>query len=207
MTLVASFVACSGGGSLPSGSVVNSPGGPTQSPPPLVNVKVTVTVPTRTKSRGINPNYVSVNTQSLVIQLASVNGTGVSGVNPTTIDTLAHSHGCTADRGGTVCTATTSGSPGTDVFAVTTYSGTNATGSVLSVGTVQAKISGGSGVQISNQLSLTLFGVIAGCDGLRVSPNTGKRGTPMKAAVTLDAYDASGAQIVGPSKFATPLPF
>ncbi|HYL28086.1 MAG TPA: hypothetical protein VEW74_09650 [Candidatus Nitrosotalea sp.] len=205
LILSLSLAACGGGGSLPNGSVVNSPGGPPPSPPPLVNVKVTVTVPPHTKGHAINPNYISVNTESLVIQLASVNGQGVSGVNPTTINTLARSHDCKSGSGGTVCTATTKGSPGDDVFAVTTYDGTNATGAVLSVGTVQAKISGGGGgVQVSNTLSLTLYGVIAGIT-LAIAPNQGKRGSATKGAVTLNAYDASGAQIVGPSKFATPM--
>lgn len=78
-------------------------------------------------------DYVSVNTQSLAIQLVSVNGGGVSGVNATIINTTAHARGCKVEAGGTVCTATTSGSPGQDVFAVTTYASTNATGSALSV--------------------------------------------------------------------------
>lgn len=191
--------ACSGGGSLPSGSVVNSPGGgPTQSPTKLVNVKVTVTIPPGNK---IRPNYVSVNTQSLVIQLESVNGGGVSGVKPTTMNTVVHARGCAAARGGLVCSATASGSPGHDVFSVTTYAGQNATGSVLSVGTVQAKIgAGGGGVPIGNALSLTLDGVIASLE-LEVSPSGGKRGDPIDAQVTLDAFDATGAQIVGPSDY------
>jgi hypothetical protein len=198
--------ACGGGGGLPNGSVVNSPGGgPTQSPTKLVNVKVTVTIPPRTKSHGVRPDYVSVNTQSLVIALSSVNGEGVSGVNPTTINTLPHSHGCKAQAGTTVCTATASGSPGDDVFAVTTYAGANATGAVFSAGTVEAKISGsGSGVQISNQLSLTLDGIIASLE-LSLSPNSAKRGDPTKVDVALTAFDATGAQIVGPSNFATPI--
>jgi hypothetical protein len=204
--IAATLVTACGGGGLPSGSVVNSPGsGPTQSPTKLVNVKVTVTIPPRSKQHGIRPNYISENTQSLVIGLSSVNGQGVSGVNPTTINTSPHSHGCKAGSEGTVCTATTSGSPGDDVFAVTTYAGANAAGAVLSSGTVEAKISGsGSGLQISNQLSLTLLGIIASLQ-LSLSPNGAKRGDPMKANVTLSAFDATGAQIVGPSNFAAPI--
>jgi hypothetical protein len=205
IALLPAFVlAACGGGGLPSGSVVNSPGGPTQSPPPLVKVRVTVTVPASGKSHEVRPDYVSVNTHSLVIQLASVNGQGVSGVNPTTIDTVAHAPGCKPGNGGLVCTATAFGSPGEDVFAVTTYAGTNSTGPVLSVGTVQAKISGGAGVQISNRLSLSLDSVIAGLK-VAISPNEGRRGKPMRAGVTLIEYDASGAQIVGPSDFVAPV--
>ena len=199
------IAACGGGGDLPAGSVVNSPGGgPTQSPTKLVNVKVTVTIPAP-KPRGVRPDYVSENTQSLVIALSSVNGQGVSGVNPTTINTLAHSSGCKTGPSGTICSATASGSPGDDVFGVTTYANTNATGAVLSFGTVEAKISGSnSGVNISNQLSLTLDGVIASLE-VTLSPNEAKRGAPAKSAVALSAFDATGAQIVGPSKFASPI--
>ena len=143
---------------MPSGSVVNYPGGGPSSPPTkLVDIKVTVTVPAR-GNQEIRPSYLSVNTKSLVIALSSVDGSGVTGVNPTTINTVAHARGCKEEAGQTVCTATASGSPGDDVFAVTTYAGTNATGAILSVGNVQAKIGSSSGVQISNKVSLTLDG-------------------------------------------------
>lgn len=206
MMIASLLAACSGGGGLPNGSVVNSPGGgPTQSPTKLVNVKVTVTIPAPTKQHRIRPDYVSPNTQSLVVTLSSVNGDGVTGVNPTTINTVPRSHGCKAGPDGTICTATASGSPGDDVFAVTTYAGTNATGAVLSVGTVSAKVSGNnSSVAISNQLSLTLDGVIASLK-LSLSPNEGRRGKAMRAGVALTAFDATGAQIVGASNFTTPI--
>jgi hypothetical protein len=209
-TLVAALTfalsACGSGGGLSSGPVVNSPGSGAPTPPPthFVNVKVTVTIPAAGKAR-IRPGYVSVNTQSLVIQLASVNGGGVTGVNPTIINTVAHARGCKSEAGETVCTASATGSPGEDVFGVTTYSGTDANGAVLSVGSVQQKIgSGGGGVQISNTLSLSLEGVIASLQ-LAVSPNGAKRGKPATANVTLSAFDATGAQIVGPSDYTTPV--
>jgi hypothetical protein len=199
------LTACGGGGNLPNGSVVNSPGGGDPPPTKLVNVKVTVSIPARERAHGIRPGYVSVNTKSLVIQLTSVDGGGVSGVNPTTIETAAKARGCKLESRQLVCSTTASGSPGNDVFAVTTYQGSNATGSVLSVGTVQAKIAaGGGGVQISNSLALSLGGVIASLK-VALSPSDGKRGTPTRSAVSLEAYDASGAQIVGPSDFAEPV--
>lgn len=199
------LAACGGGGGLPVGSVVNSGGGSGPPPTKLVDVKVVVTVPSGTKRNGPGPDYISVNTQSLVIQLTSANGGGVTGVNPTTINTVAKARGCKTESGATVCEATASGSPGTDVFSVTTYQGTNATGSLLSVGTVRAKIAGsGSGLQINNKVSLSLSGVVASLS-LSLSPKSGKRGTPSKSDVVLAAYDATGAQIVGPSHYLTPL--
>ena len=202
---VAALSACGGGGNLPNGPVVNSPGsGPTQSPTKLVNVSVSVSIPSKSQRR-VRPGYISVNTQSLVIELASVDGNGVTGVNPTTIDTVAGAHGCKESAGQLVCSATASGSPGSDVFSVTTYTGTNATGAVLSVGSVSAQIgSGGGSVPISNKLSLSIDGVIAALK-LSLSPDSGDRGKAETADVTLIALDASGAQIVGPSDFSAPI--
>lgn len=201
----ASFAGCGGGG-LPAGSVVNSPGsGPSSPPTQLVNVKVTVSIPARKTHTRIRSQYVSVNTQSLVIALASVNGNGVSGVNPSTIETGAHAKDC-SDTGSTrTCSHTATGSPGSDIFSVTTFSGANGTGSLLSVGTVQANIKGnGGGVRITNTVPLTLYGVIASLQ-LSVSPSSAKRGKPEKANVTLQAFDATGAQIVGASDYANPV--
>jgi hypothetical protein len=197
--------ACGGGGTFPYGSVVNSPGGgPTQPPTQLVDVHVVVTVPQRRQAPRLRPDYISVNTQSLVIELSSVNGNGVTGVNPTTINTIARAHGCQEQGKQLICSATASGSPGDDVFAVTTYAGTNATGAVLSVGPVSAEIGSNSRVQIDNKLSLALEGVIASLK-LSLSPNGAKRGKAVNSAATLLAFDATGAQIVGPSRFTTPI--
>src|SRR5580700_1711082 len=97
------LTACGGGGNLPNGSVVNSPGGGDPPPTKLVNVKVTVSIPARERAHGIRPGYVSVNTKSLVIQLTSVDGGGVSGVNPTTIETAAKARGCKLESRQLVC--------------------------------------------------------------------------------------------------------
>ncbi|HEY6327061.1 MAG TPA: hypothetical protein VIW73_11180, partial [Candidatus Cybelea sp.] len=201
---LAASAACGGGFGTPNGPVVNSPGGPTPPPLPLVNVHVRVTIPGSGHAERVRPDYVSPNTESLVIQLASVDGQGVSGVNATTIETRLHSRGCASQGSQTVCTGTALGSPGDDVFSVTTYAGANATGAVLSVGSVKAKIGSGDGNVQINSLTLTLYGVIASLR-LSLSPNAGKRGTPMTAAVSLTAFDASGAQIVGASHYLSPI--
>jgi hypothetical protein len=195
--------ACGGSPNTPNGSYVGSPGDPGDPPTRLVDVTVTVTVPSRT--HGAKPNYVSPNTESLAIQLASVNGKGVTGVNPTIVNTVPKAHDCKSGALGIICTATAEGSPGSDIFAATAYAGTGATGSVLSAGTVKATIgSGGGRLGISNHLSLTLDGVTAALK-LGLSPKNAKRGTRTTAAVTLDAYDASGAEIIGPSHYADPV--
>jgi hypothetical protein len=206
IAMLAATAACGGGFGTPNGPVVNSPGGPTPPPLPLVKVHVHVTIPGASggHSQRVRPGYVSPNTESLVIQLASVDGQGVSGVNATTIETRAKSPGCATQGGETVCTGTTLGSPGEDVFSVTTYAGVNATGAVLSVGTVQAKIASGDGSVQINNLTLTLDGVIASLH-LSLSPDAGKRGKPMTAEVPLTAFDATGAQIVGAGHYLSPI--
>lgn len=200
--LASAIVACGGGG-LPYGPVVNSPGSGGKPPTGLVPVEVTVVVPSRAHG-GVKPNYLSVNTKSLVIELASVNGSGVTGVNPTTINVASPAHDCKARDDQIVCSKTASGSPGVDTFAVTTYDVADANGAVLSVGTVEAKISSRSGIRISNRVPLTLSGIIAAVK-VSIAPNRAKRGEPQTSNVSLAAFDASGAQIVGPSDFSEPV--
>jgi len=202
IVFAAALCACGGSPNTPGGPIVNSGGGSGPPPTKLVSVKVKVDVPLR--KGGIQPGYVSPNTQSLVIQLVSVDGEGVTGVNATTIETFAGAHDCSQSGDESLCNGTADGSPGDDVLSVTTYAGRNATGSVLSVGTVKAKIGGNGTVQISNSLSLSLDGVIASLK-LSLDPKSGTRGHKANSAVTLDAYDASGALIVGPSPYEIPV--
>jgi hypothetical protein len=165
----------------------------------LVQVALTVTLPLRRE--GARANYLSKNTQSLAIELVSVNGNGVTGVNAVTLNTVPNARRCAESGANLVCKATILGSPGRDVFAVTTYGGVDGTGDVLSVGTAESNISGaGAGFGISNALSLSIDGVIASLK-LGVSPEGAKRGQRATAAISLDAFDATGAEIVGASKY------
>ena len=195
--LTAAPCGCGGGPGTPVGPVVNSPGGGDPKPPPsFVPVKLTVTVPA-----GGRPDYVSPNTHSIAIALVAVDGAGVSGAKTSVVDTVESGHDCTQRAGGLVCTAAISGLPGADVFAVTTYAGTAATGAVLSVGSVSAHVGGGGAVAV-NDLSLAIGGVIAALR-LKLSPRIVPRGKAATVAITLGAYDATGAQIVGPSPYAS----
>ncbi len=198
---VALATGCSGSPGTPNGSVVGSGGGPVPPPVTLVGVSVSVTVATGNAA----PNYVSPKTQSLTIDLASVNGSSVSGVNASTITTTPKAHGCKQQSQQLVCSGGTSGSPGTDVFSVTTYDGPNATGDVLSVGSVQASIgSGGGHVAISEQNSGQIAGIASKLK-LSLSEKAGKRGKPLSTPVTLRAYDAAGSLISGGAPYAFPI--
>jgi hypothetical protein len=199
--VIAFTTGCSGSPGTPSGSVVGYGGGPVPPPIPLVGVSVSVAVATGNAA----PNYVSSKTQSLTIDLASVNGGPVSGVNASTITTTSKTHGCKQQSQQLVCTGSTSGSPGTDVFSVTTYDGPNATGDVLSVGWVQASIaSGGGHVAISEQDSGQIAGIAAKLK-LSLSKKICKRGKPASTPVTLRAYDAAGSLISGGAAYAFPI--
>jgi hypothetical protein len=194
---------CGGSPNTPNGPYVGYPGDPGPPATKLVDVKVTITVPS--SGGKLRPNYLSYNTESVALQLVSVDGNGVRGVNPSVINTLPKSRDCKSQTQGTVCSATAKGSPGSDVFAVTSYAGTDATGAVLSVGTVTAKIAGNGGnIGISNRIPLALEGIIASIQ-LSLEPNKAKRGDRTTASVTLNAYDASGAEIVGPSDYLEPI--
>ncbi|MGA8535519.1 MAG: hypothetical protein WB615_15535, partial [Candidatus Tumulicola sp.] len=196
---------CGGSPNTPSGSYVGSPGGGDPPPTQLVGVRLTVSVPTGGGSHGMHPSYISANTQSVSVQLAAVDGTGVTGVNASVVNTTPKSPNCKVESGALVCTAKIAGSPGSDLFTVTTYAGMNAIGSVLSAGTAAAHIgSGGGGLPISNRMSIDIGGLIARLS-LSLSPDRVKRGNSADAAVSLNAFDASGAQIVGGSDYQTPV--
>ena len=199
------LTACGGGSNTPFGSVIGSPGSHAPPPTQLVGVSLTVSVAPQNGSHAMHRDYVSPNTQSVSVQLASVDGSGVTGVSATVVNTAPNSHNCKTRNGSTVCTAIISGSPGDDVFNVATYGGLNATGDVLSVGTASAQVAkGGGGLRIDNQLSIDIDGVVARLS-LSLSPNAAKRGKPANAGVTLRAFDASGAQIVGGSNYQFPI--
>jgi hypothetical protein len=200
-SVLAFATACSGTPGTPNGSVINSGGGSQPPPTQLVSVSVTVTVDTA----GAQPNYISSKTQSLTVGLASVNGNGVSGVSATTITTTPKAPGCKQQAQQLVCTTKTSGSPGADVFSVTTYDGPNATGDVLSVGTIQSAIGGGGGsLNISEQNSGQIDGIVNAMK-LSIDPKQGKRGKPLTIAVSLRAYDATGQLITGNAPYAFPI--
>jgi hypothetical protein len=150
-------------------------------------------------------DYLSLNTQSVSIGLASVNGTGVTGVGATIVNTNRKSPGCKLGSKTLVCSANLSASPGDDVFNVIAYQGTNATGDILAAGVVNKHIgSGGGGFGLSNTLSIDVGGVIAKL-ALSAKPSSVPRGKAAAITVGLDAFDASGAAIVGNSDFNEPI--
>ena len=187
----------------PDGSFVGSGGNPGGPPTRLVDVKVTVTVPSANARREIQLRF--SNTESLAIQLASVDGKGVTGVNPTIVNTLPKSRDCKAGAeryrlhgdgqrfarqrrfcGGGLCRhrATRRG-------ALCRH--------------------GRSDDRFGRRQRRNLKRPFAHARGrhrfAQAEPFAQERKARQRttATVTLDAYDASGAEIVGPSDYVDPI--
>ncbi|MBV8152968.1 MAG: hypothetical protein JOY98_00985 [Candidatus Eremiobacteraeota bacterium] len=200
------LAACGGTPNTPNGPTVGSPGGPNPPPTQLLGGQVTVVVPLRSTGRNARrPDYLSKNTESLSIGLASVNGNGVTGVGATVVDITRKSPGCKSSGTNLVCQATLSVAAGDDVFNVIAYEWPGATGDVLAAGTVEKQIpQGGGGFSVSDRLSIDVGGVIAKLS-MTAKPTSVTRGKPAAITVALGAFDASGAEIVGPSDFESPI--
>ena len=192
------LTACGGGGGgsspIPSTGGGSSPMQPAQSAPASMVIYIP---PPSKQNTHFRPNYISPGTQSMTVGLVS--GSTTSPL--VTINLTTSSPNCTVPTGGGLqCTATVQAPFGTDTFAVSTYSATNAGGSVLSTGQVQVTLTRG-GTEPTVQLDL---------DGVPVSVSLvlGTATLPVGYAgatsVIVQALDASGNLIIGPGLFATP---
>ncbi|HZZ65909.1 MAG TPA: hypothetical protein VFE17_10450 [Candidatus Baltobacteraceae bacterium] len=201
------LTACSGG-SLSTGGNVFAP--PTPAPGAKIqpaSVHLSVTIPAASNAgSGDGRKYISPNTKSISLLLVSVNGQAVTGQNAAIVQTYAGASNCSSGSGGSLtCTATIAGAVGSDVATVTLYSGPNATGSALAAGSMQFQVAAtGSSLAITNGTSISIGGVVANLS-VAVSPQSFALGHSASLSVTLTATDASGATIVGPAAFTTPV--
>lgn len=200
------LVACGGSPNTPNGSTVGSGGGPIPPPPSIVSAKVYILLPRERHSRArLAPSYLSPNTRSISIGLASVNGGPFSGARTTVVNTESGDPGCAPDGSAVKCTARIDAATGDDTFNVSTFEWRNATGAVLSAGSVSATIGPTSGgVRLNNTVALSVGGVIAKMS-LHAAQTSIARGRRTVVPVALNAFDPSGAQIVGASRFLTPI--
>ncbi len=205
LAAVYALAACGGSPNTPNGSVVGSGG---QQPPPsqLVTAGVNVHLPSNAAMReGSGPQFLSPHMQSLSISLASVNGAAAGGAQASIVDTYPRAKNCSQRGGALSCTGSVSAAAGSCLFNVTTYAGPNATGTVLSVGTLRAHIGAAGGtVTVSPSSSIAVQGVIAALS-LALSPSSLPRGSKATVSVDLTAYDGSGAPIAGASDYQTPI--
>ena len=200
LVALAAVVACGGGG---GGGQSNLPGAAKQS-----QAVFTVTVPsaTGTSSTQRAPKFVSPNTQSITIALTSATAatTTAAAAGSTTANLTPTSPNCTPAAGATplTCTIGLYAPAGNDTFTLTMYQGLNGSGNVLSTATVSAQISATQ----TTAVPVTLSGIIA---NVAVTVTNGNNLIPGGFATTLPvivtAKDASGAAIVGPGNYTTPI--
>lgn len=189
--------ACGGGG----GSAVVLPSGSPKigaSPSTIPTTTMTIVIPSL--SLPANRKYVSPATQSIGVSFATSSGAVALSQ---TFDVSGATPDCTVESQETVCVFALSLAPDTYVASVTTYSGPNGTGSVLSENQdVSVTIEAAK----QNNLTFTLFGVPSAIvitptsSGVTGSQNSGFQaaaGTMEPVSFTLAAVDSQGYTIVG----------
>jgi sugar lactone lactonase YvrE len=208
--LLAAILAGCGGGS--SRAVL--PGTSDTSSAPAASARTsasfTIAVPAKSvQTQSRNPQYISVNTESVIITLATVNGTAFTGPQAETAANLTSSNpSCSGSP--LTCAITVPAAAGTDVFTVSTYSAQQTSaapaipaGSVLSTGTVSVNVV--SGQANAPATALVLNGVVASVVATFPSDphisGTQSGGYAIVGsqpyALTVSPVDASGATIVG----------
>ncbi len=97
---------------------------------------------------------------------------------------------------GQTCATSIDAPVGADTFSVTLFSGQNATGSALGIGSTSQTIVMGK----SNQVAVTLDGVVNSVS-LTTTPSVLPAGTPATETVTINALDAAGDTIIAPGGY------
>ena len=146
--------------------------------------------------------YVSPHTGSVVITLVAVNGVALSAP----ASGVANVPGSCAPAGCTVTVTGVLAANGVDRFAVATWTGPSATGSIISNGIVDVPVptSATQSIGSSNTTTLSIGGYVASI-GLSITPSTYKQGKPSKGSLVASAKDATGATIIGNAQFANPI--
>lgn len=182
----AMIVGCGGGGqsTVPAGGPAPQKG--------MSSTTFQISIPTTsTSSVKRSPNYISAGTQSIAITVAV--GSATPGA-PTVANLTSSSPNCSSTPAALVCTVSVAAPIGSDTFGVSLYSGTNATGSVLSKATMTGTVTAST----ANTIPIVLNGVVA---NVQISVTDGNNLIPGGYATTLPvvvtAEDASGNIIVG----------
>jgi hypothetical protein len=190
------LAACGGGGG--GGSTAAAPVVVATSSAATTSATFSLTIPAAAigTATARAAQSVSPGTKSFVIALTSVNGVASS----TSIETDLTSPACAATSSGTTCTVQLVAPAGTDIFAVTLYAGTGATGAVLgSVTTPETVVANGS-----NRIALAVNGVIATLHLFLIASGS-VIGSAQTATAYVVALDATGAEILLPGAYTAPI--
>lgn len=145
-----------------------------------VSVQFQILIPASTAAQARKPAYVSAATKSASVSVSPGNTTTI--INCTT----------------TACSGSVLAPLGGDTFTVNLYDGSNATGNLLSTGTLTQTIV----IDQANSVSVTFNGVVASLS-VALSPRSVIVGTPATIAVTANALDADGNTIIGPGSYSS----
>jgi hypothetical protein len=197
LLLVASGIAACSGGGAGSSSAVQPFTAATTTPLSGLTGTLTLTIPRNTSSAQRAPRFVSPNSAFLRTTVKTVNGqpptTTQVPVNPTTTALSTGAGGnCTAVPAGETCTVTIPAPTGTVVYQFDLLDSANR---VLATNTVTFTIQPGSS---NPALTAQLDGVVA---SVTVTAPHLQPGTSFSGPITVQAFDASGAQIVGAAPF------
>jgi hypothetical protein len=198
---LALLAGCGGGGGsspAPQQPVTN----PTTTPVTSQSATVNILVPrSSTSSSARAPQFVSPNAATLTVTVLSVNGSAPTAAqvppsqNPVTAQLSTGTGGnCTAVTGGLSCSVTVPAPTGAVKYG---FQLKDSSSNLLAVNTVTFNVTTGN-----QTFSTQLNGVVKTVTVTAPSLNAGQ--TLSAAPVTVAAFDASGAQIVGSAAYANP---
>lgn len=184
------LTACGGG------AVSTVPGKPANGAgKPAGSVAFSITIPKSSPASGHRRvDYVSPNTQSIVLQQLDTTPQHNPVGNPLIVNVTANSNGCTNTPGGVTCTTTFPAPAGTFDFSVKTYDQQNGSGNLLSENTLaNYTIVAGQ----ANTVAVTLNGVLLSL----ILPSSISATLSAPQTVLFEPLDPSGATIVGPGTY------
>jgi hypothetical protein len=192
---------CGGGGSAPAPQQLPSQTVPTSSPRSSGSATLTLDVPRAPSSARRAPTYVSPNSAALVVTVKTVNGQAPSAtqvppaLNPQTFALSTAAGGnCTVSPSGETCTVTIPAPTGQVVYQ---FDLLDASSNKLATNTLTFTIAAGSTPQLQAQLG----GIVS---TVTVTTPALTAGTSFSGPITVQAFDASGALIVGSAPYANP---
>ena len=192
--------ACGGGG----GSGGGTPQHPPVAAPLTTNATLRIVVPNEPSgSAARRPAFISSGTQSIGVAVQTINGVAPSPQPSPTIVALTPSNpACTTGGSGTSCTVTiTVPIAASVVLAISSYASTDGSGTPIATGLTSAVNTSQSGASFA----VTLGGVPA---TIVLNPTTlqaNQDGTTQTLTFTVSAQDATGATIIPPGAYTSPI--
>jgi virginiamycin B lyase len=201
--LLAAAAACAGGG-----------GGKTSPSNPVIgalnkteSVGLTIVVPNASSTaakNGAKPNYIAPGTQSVAVEVYTVNGATPSPTIAPTIEQIsATAPGCTTVSTGLSCTFTVPVPISQSVvLEILSYTSTDGSGTPIAQGFLGPI---NTTVAITTPLGVSLGGVISSIVASPAALQPPANGTTQTLSITVTAKDANGNVIIPPGNYPTPI--